>query len=85
MLLLVSMLDQCHLSLSHAMLNMQDPVWSKIHDQMLEFNSQLAKTCTQNPLEYRKVALAAIKLSSRPHDLGVDVNQAAEMCSKMMS
>ena len=74
----------CHRWLS-AVLSMQDPVWSKTHDQMLEFNSQLAKTCTQNPLEYRKVALAAIKLSSRPHDLGVDVNQAAEMCSKLMS
>lgn len=67
------------------MCNVQDPVWSKTHDQVLEFNTQLAKSCTQNPLEFRKVALAAIKLSSRPQDLGVDVNQAAEMCSKMMS
>ena len=60
-------------------------MWSKTHDQVLEFNTQLAKSCTQNPLEFRKVALAAIKLSSRPQDLGVDVNQAAELCSKMMS
>ena len=71
--------------MSQVLCAVQDPVWRQSHDQLLEFNSQLARSCAQNPLEYRKVALAAVKLSSRPQDLGVDVNAAAEMCSKMMS
>ncbi len=63
---------------------MQDPMWSQKHEELLNFNSQLAKCCTQKPLEYRKVALAAVQFGSRPHDLGLDTDQAVELCTKMM-
>ena len=63
---------------------LQDPVWSQQYEEVLKFNGQLAKCCAQNPLEYRKVALAAVQFGSRPHDLGLDTDQAAELCTKMM-
>jgi hypothetical protein len=59
-------------------------MWSQKHDELLKFNSQLAKCCTQNPLEYREVALAAVQFGSRHHDLGLDTDQAMELCTKMM-
>ena len=59
-------------------------MWSQKHDELLKFNSQLAKCCTQNPLEYRKVALAAVQFGSRPYDLGLHTEQAVELCTKMM-
>ena len=64
---------------------LQDPIWAAKHEQLLKLNSQLARSCTQSPLEYRKVALAAIQFGSRPHDLGLDADQAAQFCCKMMS
>ena len=62
----------------------QDSVWSQKYDQMVQFNSRLARCCTQDPLQYRKVALAAVQFGSRPHDLGLDCDQAVELCTKMM-
>ena len=62
----------------------QDPVWELKHSQLLNFNDRLAKSCSQNPLEYRKVALAAVQFGSRPHDLGLDTEQAAQFCTKLM-
>ena len=64
---------------------MQDPICEAKHDQLLKLNSSLAKACSQSPLEYRKVALAAVQLGSRPHDVGLNVEQAAQFCCKMMS
>lgn len=62
----------------------QDPVWELNYSHFLKFNDQLARSCSQNPLEYRKVALAAVQFGSRPHDLGLDVEQATQFCTKMM-
>ena len=47
-------------------------------------NGQLAKACIQNPLEYRATALAAVQFASRPHDLGIDAQQAVHFCTQMM-
>jgi hypothetical protein len=60
-------------------------VWDAAHNEIAALNGELAKACVQNPLEFRAAALAAVKLGSRPHDLDVDVRQAAEFCFKMMS
>ena len=61
-----------------------DPAWRAAHDQLQGLNSQLVKACVQNPLEYRAVALAALQFAARPHDLGLDAQQAAEFCVKTM-
>lgn len=61
-----------------------DPAWKVAFEQMQEVSGQLAKSCVQNPLEYRAVAEAAVRMAARPHDLGVDAQQAAEFCVRMM-
>ena len=66
------------------MLAMQDPLWQSSFDSLGQLNSQLVKACVQNPLEYRAVSTAAVAFASRPHDLGLDVDQAVEFCVKMM-
>ena len=61
-----------------------DPAWRAAFDRLQGLNGQLVKGCVQNPLEYRAVAQAALQLAARPHDLGVDAQQAADFCVKMM-
>lgn len=61
-----------------------DPAWRAAYDQLQGANGQLVKACVQNPLEYRAVALAALQFAARPHDLGLDAQQAAEFCVKTM-
>ena len=61
-----------------------DPAWQAAFGRLQEVNGQLAKTCVQNPLEYRAVAKAAVQFAARPHDFGLDAQQAAEFCAKMM-
>ena len=65
--------------------DVQDALWEATYGQLSELNGQLAKACVQNPLEYRAIAGAAVAFGSRSHDLGVDVEQAVEFCTKMMS
>ena len=64
---------------------MQDPIWKRIFDDFTAMNEQLSKAIIQNPLEYRSVAMAAVDLGSRPHDLDLDVEQAAAFCHRLMS
>ena len=61
-----------------------DPAWQAAYERLQGLNSQLVKACVQNPLEYRAVAQAALQFAARPHDLGVDAQQAVEFCVKMM-
>ncbi len=63
---------------------LQDPVWQEAFEGLQGLNSQLVKVCVQNPLEYRAVAEAAVLFAARPHDLGVDAQQAVDFCLKMM-
>lgn len=62
----------------------QDPAWEASHASLQELNSQLVKACVQNPLEYRSVAEAAVQFAARPHDLGLDAQQAVDFCVRMM-
>lgn len=61
-----------------------DPLWKAAYDRLSGVNEQLVKACVQNPLEYRGVVQAALALAARPHDIGVDAQQAAELCVKLM-
>ena len=72
-----------HLSSKHETCA-QDLVWEAAYTQLSALNGQLAKACVQNPLEYRATASSAVAFASRSHDLGVDVEQATEFCTKMM-
>lgn len=64
---------------------MQDAVWETAFQRMSEINGQLAKSCVQNPLEFRSVASAAVAFGARPHDFGLDTDQAVDFCTKMMA
>ncbi|KAL4447971.1 hypothetical protein ABPG75_005190 [Micractinium tetrahymenae] len=63
---------------------LMDPAWKAAFDRLSGLNEQLVKACVQDPLEYRAVARAALALAVRPHDFGVDAQQAAELCVKLM-
>ncbi len=54
------------------------------HDRLAAISGQLAKSCVQNPLEFRAVAVAATAFGARPHDFGLEAEGATEFCSKMM-
>ena len=64
---------------------MQDPLWKRIFDEFTAMNGELSKAIIQNPLEYRSVAMAAVDLGSRPHDLDLDVEHAVAFCHRLMS
>lgn len=64
---------------------LQDPVWRASYEEMSALNAQLSKAAIQNPMEYRALALAAVQIATRPHDLGVDAEQAAAFCARFMS
>ena len=60
-------------------------MWKAAHDEMNIMNGQLSKVAIQNPLEYRKLAMAAVQIGSCPQDLEVDPLQAAALCNRFMS
>lgn len=62
-----------------------DPVWKAQHDKMQTANVRLTRAMAQNPLEYRRVAQAAVSIASRPGDVGVDPGAASDYLKRMMS
>ena len=62
----------------------QDHVWHAAIQRLSELNGQLAKSCIQNPVEFRSVASSAVAFGARPHDFGLDAEQAVDFCTKMM-
>ncbi len=60
-------------------------MWKAVYEDVNALNGQLSKAAIQNPLEYRKLAMAAVRIGSCPHDLGVDPQQAAALCNRFMS
>lgn len=64
---------------------LQDPWWKATFEEVGKVNEKLSRAAVQNPLEYRATALAAVQIGSRPHDLGLDAEQAAAFCTRFMS
>ncbi|CAL8464828.1 g4363 [Coccomyxa elongata] len=62
-----------------------DPLWKATFEELGKINENLSKGTVQNPLEFRATALAAVQIGSRPHDLGLDAEQAAAFCTRYMS
>ena len=61
-----------------------DVVWKAACDRLEAFNSELVKSCVQNPLEYRFVSQSAVQLAARAADFGLDASQASEFATRMM-
>ena len=62
-----------------------DPSWKYVYDQLTAVNSKIVQACAQNPLEYRQLASVAVAFGARPGDFGLDPDQAADFCSRIMS
>ena len=62
-----------------------DPVWASCHAALQPMAAALSKAMAQDPLVYRQAARAAIAMAARPHEHGVDSNQAARFCCRLMS
>jgi hypothetical protein len=50
-----------------------------------KLNSEIVKATVQNPLQYREIAETAVAIGSRPGDLGMEPQAAADFCMRMMS
>ena len=61
-----------------------DEQWKTSFDSLESFNSQIVKSCVQNPLEFRFVAQTSIQFAARPHDFGLDASSSSEFCSRFM-
>lgn len=61
-----------------------DDVWKSVCERLESFNSELVKSCVQNPLEYRFVSQSSVQLAARPHDFNLEASQASEFCSRIM-
>jgi hypothetical protein len=48
-------------------------------------NAALAERMARDPLEQRKVALAALALAAQAQQYGADPQQAVALCARMMS
>mmetsp|Transcript_2735 Transcript_2735/g.6574 ORF Transcript_2735/g.6574 Transcript_2735/m.6574 type:complete len:327 (-) Transcript_2735:94-1074(-) len=62
-----------------------DPQWKVAHDRVKVWNEELVSVCAQNPSEFRKVADTAVQIGSRPNDYNVPPEEAAKLCTRMMS
>jgi len=60
-------------------------MWRATFEEVGKVNEDISKAAVQNPLAYREAALAAVQIGSRPHDLGLDAEQAAAFCTRFMS
>ena len=62
-----------------------DPVWRAQHDKMQATNVQITRAMAQSPLEFRRIAEAAVDAAARPGDAGVDAAAAADYLKRIMS
>lgn len=62
-----------------------DPVWFQRVHRVQQLNKELMKAVAQNPKEYRSFAIAAVQMGSRPWDLDMDTDPAADFCTRFMS
>eukprot|EP00894_Picocystis_sp_ML_P005289 jgi/Pico_ML_1/55806/g1442.t1 len=62
-----------------------DPVWFQRVHRVQQLNKELMKAVAQSPLEYRSLAIASVQMASRPWDLDMDTDPAADFCTRLMS
>ena len=64
-------------------MQMCDPAWQSMHDALADLNGCLMKAIVQSPVEHRHAALAATAMASRPGDVGLDTDAAAQFFRRM--
>lgn len=62
-----------------------DPIWNRRHQQLSSLNGALAQKMVQNPLEYRRLCLAASAVMDGPHNTAAHEIQAAAVLARFMS
>ena len=62
-----------------------DPAWASCYASLQPLSAAMSKALAQDPLEYRRMAQAAVALAARPQDHGVDAGAAAGFLCRMMS
>lgn len=62
-----------------------DPVWQAKHAALEQVSSALSQAAGQDPLQYRRVAQAAVRLAARPQDYGMDAGAAAAFLMQLAS
>lgn len=65
--------------------SMQDADWAARLGELRKVERELMRAAASDPLAYRRLASAALKLGTRPQDHGVDAEAAAALCARLMS
>jgi hypothetical protein len=55
-----------------------DPAWRAAYSQLSTLQSQLVKSISQDPLEHRRVAAAALQLAMQPWTVGAGEGQPGQ-------
>ena len=67
-------------------LGVQDPTWQEAHSRISGLTGQIAqRPAFRAPWSCVQWPWPGIQMAQRPEDLGVDAEQAADFCLKMMS
>ena len=61
-----------------------DPQWKVTYSRMDKINSDMARDSAQQPLQFRKIAEAAVLMGSRPADFGLEAAMAVNFCTRFM-
>ena len=61
-----------------------DPQWKVTYSRMDKINSDMARDSAQQPLQFRKIAEAAVLMGSRPADFGLEAATAVNFCTRFM-
>ena len=64
---------------------LMDPAWQRQYESVLPLSQALSKAMAQDPLEFRRVALAATELTQTPALYGVNASQAMAFYLRMFS
>ena len=64
---------------------LMDPAWQRKYESILPLSQALSKAMAQDPLEFRRVALAATELATTPALYGVEASQAMAFYLRMFS
>ncbi len=74
-----------HTSGRRSKVPLSDPVWRAAYDELAAANAALMKAIVQSPMEHRAAAVAATHMASRPGDIGIEADAAAQFFKRMFA
>jgi hypothetical protein len=78
-------LEECNVSTPGSTGNQwMDSLWKIKYEDVKALSVALFHTARSDPLEFRGIALSALKLAARPQDFGVDADFASKLCLQTM-